>query len=173
MKATLKVINQMQADGVIGRYAIGGAVGATFYLEPVATLDIDIFVSFGKKPGSALLTVSPIYDYLAAKGYPTEKEYIIIDGWPVQFLPPSDALGEEALAEAVATKLDGMTTYVMTAEHLVAIALQTGRAKDFARILQFIEAGVLDPRKLDAILERHRLLAKWEKFGHRFLEGMK
>ena len=44
MKATLEVINRMQADGVIGQYAIGGAVGATFYLEPVATLDIDIFV---------------------------------------------------------------------------------------------------------------------------------
>jgi hypothetical protein len=42
MKATLAVINQMQAVGVIGRYAIGGAVGATFYLEPSATLDIDV-----------------------------------------------------------------------------------------------------------------------------------
>ena len=46
MKTTLKVINQMQADGVIEQYAIGGAVGATFYLEPVATVDIDVFVSF-------------------------------------------------------------------------------------------------------------------------------
>ncbi|MFY9268862.1 MAG: hypothetical protein WAO55_03835 [Candidatus Manganitrophaceae bacterium] len=41
----------MQADGVIGKYAIGSAVGATFYLEPSATLDIDIFVSLQKSPG--------------------------------------------------------------------------------------------------------------------------
>jgi len=34
----------MQADGIIGSYAIGDAVGATFYLEPVATLDVDVFV---------------------------------------------------------------------------------------------------------------------------------
>lgn len=46
MKATLEVINRMRTDGVIGKYAIGGAVGATFYLEPSATLDIDVFVSF-------------------------------------------------------------------------------------------------------------------------------
>jgi len=46
MKATLEVINQMQVDGVIDNYAIGGAVGATFYLEPVATLGIDVIVSF-------------------------------------------------------------------------------------------------------------------------------
>jgi len=32
----------MQANGVIGRHAIGGAVGATFSLEPIATLDVDI-----------------------------------------------------------------------------------------------------------------------------------
>lgn len=38
IKEVIVTINQMQADGVIERYAIGGAVGATFYLEPVATL---------------------------------------------------------------------------------------------------------------------------------------
>ena len=30
------MLNQMEHDGVIKRYAIGGAVGATFYLEPVS-----------------------------------------------------------------------------------------------------------------------------------------
>jgi len=44
MKSTLEMMNRMQADGIIDRYAIGGAVGATFYLEPAATFDIDIFV---------------------------------------------------------------------------------------------------------------------------------
>ena len=169
MKATLEVINQMQADGVIGKYAIGGAVGATFYLEPVATLDIDIFVSFHTT--GSLLTASPIYDYLTARGFKAEKEYIIIEKWPVQFLPPGNALVEEALAQAGETKLEGVTTWVMTAEHLTVMALQTGRAKDFSRILQFIESGTLAPDKLDQILARHGLLAKWEQFGHKFLEG--
>ena len=109
MKATFAVINQMQADGVIGKYAIGGAVGATFYLEPVATLDIYIFVSF-QKAGS-LLTVSPIYDYLTARGFKAEKEYIIIESWPVQFLPAGNALVEEALALAVETDLEDVRTW--------------------------------------------------------------
>jgi len=39
IKEVIATISQMQADGVIERYAIGGAVGATFYLEPIATLD--------------------------------------------------------------------------------------------------------------------------------------
>jgi hypothetical protein len=38
--------SMMPADGVIGKYAIGGAAGATSYLEPAVTLDIVVFVSF-------------------------------------------------------------------------------------------------------------------------------
>ena len=167
MKATLEAINQMRADGIIGSYAIGGAVGATFYLEPVATLDIDVFVSFQKTP-SPLISLMPIYDYLAARGHKVEKEYIIIGSWPVQFLPPGNALVEEALAQAIETDVEGVRTRVMTAEHLTAIALQTGRAKDYARILQFIESGTLDADKLDGILQRHGLVAKWEQFGDKF-----
>jgi hypothetical protein len=172
MKATLAVINQMQADCVIGRYAIGGAVGATFYLEPSATLDIDVFVSFKQGQSSSLLTLAPIYEYLAARGCQVKGEYIIIEGWQVQFLPSGDALGEEALAQAIETQVDDVPTRVMTAEHLVALALQLGRPKDFTRILQFIEAGVLDANKLDQVLGRHGLLAKWEKFGDRFLRNL-
>ncbi|MBI1748198.1 MAG: hypothetical protein HYR55_16670 [Acidobacteria bacterium] len=169
MKATLEIINRMQSDGVIGKYAIGGAVGATFYLEPSATLDIDVFVSFHMVPGNLLISVTPIYTYLASHGYKAEKEYIVIEGWPVQFLPPGDALTEEALEQAVETAVEGVRTWVMTAEHLTAIALKTGRPKDCARILQFIESGLLDTNSLDQVLSRHGLLAKWERFGHRFL----
>jgi hypothetical protein len=169
MKETLEVINRMQADGIIGGYAIGGAVGATFYLEPVATMDIDVFVSFKQSPDSPLISLSPLFDYLKARGYEARGEYVVIGGWPVQFLPPADALGEEALAEAEATEVEGVPTRVMTAEHLVAIALQVGRAKDHTRILQFVEAGALDAGKLDAILTRHGLLEKWAIFGYKYL----
>ncbi|HVM60720.1 MAG TPA: hypothetical protein VMV72_07620 [Verrucomicrobiae bacterium] len=171
MRATLEAINRMRADGVIGKYAIGGAVGATFYLEPAATLDIDVFVSLNEPSGSSLVTLSPIYDYLGSRGYKAEKEYVIIEGWPVQFLPISDGLDEEALAQAIETEMEGARTWVMTAEHLVAIALRTGRAKDFTRILQFVEGGVIHVDKFDAILKRHGLVAKWEQFGDRFLKG--
>jgi hypothetical protein len=169
MKATLEVINQMQRDGVIGKYAIGGAVGATLYLEPVATLDIDIFFSLNSPPGTPLLTLSPIYEYLTSRGHTIDREYLVIEGWPVQFLPPGDALEEEALQKAAEVEVERTPTRVITAEHLAAIALKTGRAKDFARLLQFVEAGPLDANKLDSILKRHGLLEKWDQFGARFL----
>ena len=170
MKVTLEIINRMQADGVISQYAIGGAVGAPFYLEPVATLDIDVFVSFQNVSLGGFISLSPIYDYLTARGCKTEGEYIVIENWPVQFLPPGSALVEEALAQAIETEVEGVRTRVMTAEHLAAIALQAGRAKDHARVLQFIESGTLDADRLDGILKRHGLVAKWEWFGDRFLK---
>ena len=77
LKKTIAVINQMQAAGVIGRYAIGGAVGATFYLEPMATVDVDVFVAFPPEPGRLIIAPKPIYDYLTARGYKTEGEYLV------------------------------------------------------------------------------------------------
>lgn len=168
IKEAIDIINRMEADGVIGRYAIGGAVGATFYLEPVTTLDVDIFVGFRAEPGQ-LLSLSSIYDYLTARRCSVEGEYIIIAGWPVQFLPPGNSLIEEALAEAVARDVDGTPIRVFTAEHLAAIALQTARAKDKARLLQFIEAGVLDAGMFQSIVTRHGLMERWRLFERQFL----
>ena len=169
LKKALAVINQMQAAGVIGRYAIGGAVGATFYLEPVATVDVDVFVAIPTAPGQLIATPKPIYDYLTARGCKADGEYLVIEDWPVQFLPPTGPLVEEAIAQARETDVEGERTFVFSAEHLVAIALQTGRAKDKARILQFIEAGVLDKQRLKDLLKRHGLLDRWNLFEQQFL----
>jgi hypothetical protein len=50
---------------------------------------------------------------------------------------------EEALKKAVEVEVEEISTRVFTAEHLAAIALQTGPPKDKARLLQFIELGAL------------------------------
>ena len=68
MKEVIETINRMKADGVIERYAIGGAVGATFYLEPVATIDVDVFVELHIPPGSQLVSPEPIFKYLRDRG---------------------------------------------------------------------------------------------------------
>jgi hypothetical protein len=169
IKEVIKTINQMQADGVIEGYAIGGAVGATFYLEPVATLDVDIFTGFKSKPGTLIVSPQPIFDYLKARGCIMQGECVMIGGWPVQFLPPKTALLEEALKESVVWDVDGTPACVLSADHLAAIALQTGRAKDKARLLQFVEAGALDTARFQGILARHGLVEGWQKFERQFL----
>ncbi len=169
IQEVIKTINKMQADGVMEHYAIGGAVGATFYLEPVATLDVDVFITFKPQAGRLIVSPQPVFDYLKTRGSVIEGEHIVIAGWPVQFLPPSTPLVDEALREAVTRDVDGIPARVFSGEHLAALALQTGRAKDKARLLQFVESGALDAKKFQTILERHDLIPAWEKFERQYL----
>ncbi len=170
MKTTLDMINRMQADGVIGKYAIGGAIGVIFYLEAFYTEDLDVFVVLPTAPGSSLLSLSPIYEYLTEHGCKVDGERIVIGDWPVQFLPPQGKLEQEALDEAIETDYEGIPTHVLSAEHLVAIALRTGRAKDYARIAMFLDQDAISLEMLDSILLRHGLLPKWESFKSKFSE---
>jgi len=64
----------------------------------------------------------------------------------------------------------GVPVRVITAEHLAAVALETGRAKDHARLVQLVESGVLSTGVLDEILRRHDLVDAWRAFLRRFLE---
>lgn len=167
MEKTLKIINRLEADGVIERYAIGGAVAAIFYIEPFQTYDLDIFFA-ADVSASDLLLLSPIYDHLATFGYKAEGESIQIEGWPVQFLPAFSALTTEAIEQAVEIKFKRTPTRLMRAEHLAAIMLQTGRAKDCARLVQLLEEDALDMKLFKDIISRHGLVEKWHEFQQRF-----
>ncbi len=170
IKEVIAVLNDMQAGHVFERYAIGGAVGAVFYLEPFGTLDVDVFVTFEAAPTGLLVTLDPIYSYLAARGCIAEREYIIVAGTPVQFLPPGSPLVEEALRDAVESDVDGVPARVFTAEHLAAIALQTGRGKDKARLVQFFEEGAIDGPRFQQIVNRHNLIERWQQFERLYLD---
>jgi len=177
MKQTLDVVNAMEADGVIGRYAIAGAVAAYNYIEPTVTEDVDILISLdlpSSQRRSGLVTLAPILSYLKSRGYDQyRKEGLLIEGWPVQFLPVADDLDAEALAQARDTEItvrspDGsVRTRVVLPEHLVAISLRVGRPKDANRIIQFLEAEVVNLARLRDILIRHNLIDAWRAFCHR------
>jgi hypothetical protein len=177
MKQTLDVINRMEADGVIGRYAIAGAVAAYNYIEPAVTSDLDILVSFAEpaKPQRAgLISLEPIYAYLKAKGYDQhQKEGIVIEGWPVQFLPVATRLDIEALAQAEdidveVSKAEGAAkTRILRPEHIVANALRVGRPQDFIRIAQFLQEGAVELAALCPLLDRHGLSDAWQSFCRR------
>lgn len=164
-----RIINQMVVDGVIENYAIGGATGAFFYIEPDTTFDVDIFCVLSGIEVDALDMLRPIYDYLTAKGYAPEAEMIAIEGVAVQFLPVFNPLNEEAVQHAKEFDYMGVPVRVMSPEHLVAIMLQTGRAKDYVRVARFLEADAFERDELRQVLERHGLERKWKTL--RRLEG--
>jgi len=160
MKTTLQVLNELEGCGVIERYAIGGAMGATFYVEPLLTFDLDVFVLLPQNVRD-LISLTALYEALRRRGYAEEGECVLIEGVPVQFLPVYNALLEEALQEARETLYEEVSTRVVRAEHLVAICLQTGRDKDRERVRIFREQAELDMNYLADVLQRHGLEGKW------------
>ncbi len=161
MEKTLQVLNDLARSGVLSRYAIGGAMGATFYVEPVLTFDLDIFVILPQTV-SGLLTLKPLYEGLRARGYTEEGECVNIEGVPVQFLPAHNDLLVEAMTEAREVLYEQTPTRVLRAEHLTAIALQTGRDKDRERVRLLREQAELDRDYLANVLTRHSLEGEWK-----------
>jgi hypothetical protein len=163
MKETLRVLNDLQAKGFISRYAIGGAVAAIFYTEALDTEDLDIFVHL-QEQDHPLMPMASLYAELERRGYKKDGIYDLIEGIPVQFLPDSPALIEEAVLRAREIDFEGVPTYIPHAEHLVAIMVMTGRLKDRVRALQMREQSVLDEHKLTDILRRYDLFEKYEQW---------
>ena len=157
MKKTLEALNLLVTDGILRSYAIGGAMGAMFYTEAMNTEDLDIFtvLPYAK---SGLITLKPLYDELAARGYKADHEHVVIEGIPVQFLPAYNPLIEEALDNAIDREVANIPTRVPSAEYLCAIALQTGRPKDIARVDLFITQYLVDLQTLNTICRKHNIV---------------
>ena len=173
LKQTIDVLNDMAAEGVIESYAVGGAVAAFYDIEASSTDDLVILISFDNRGGggaAGLVTLGPIVDYLSARGFTEWRhEGIVISGWPVQFLPVADSLDAEALKEAPAVELEVtpgepfVSTRILCAEHVMAIALKVGRPKDLIRISQFVSEDAFEMRNFCDILARHGLRSKWSE----------
>ena len=86
---------------------------------------------------------------------------VMIAGTEVQFLLPSDSLGEASIENANTFDFQGVPARVMTPEYLIAHMLKTGRRKDKTRLARFIEARAFDPAILSSILSEHGLEEKY------------
>ena len=156
MRAALEALNRLVADRILENYAIGGAIGASFYLPAMQTEDLDVFVFLPHASGP-LVTLAPVYKALQAQGGLIEGEYVRFGKWPVQILTDANALIAEAIREAVSVDFDGVPTRVFSAEHLCVIALQTGRSKDYARVMLFLEGNEVDLKTLSSLAARFGL----------------
>lgn len=163
MKLALEVVNSLEYDGIIGRYAIGGAMAAVFYAEPVSTFDVDIFITFFAN-SSGLISLAPVYEALAKRGYSVSGEHVDLGGVPVQFLAAYNALVEEAIEKAIETYYSGIRTRIFSLEHVIAIALQTGRPKDRGRVAMLLSQTKPDMTLLDDILHRYGLKGIWTQW---------
>ena len=158
----------MRTSSVIGDYALFGAAAQMRYTEPVATVDADVLVTMPSTQGLDIL--KPLYEFCARKGYKAEGEAVRVGAWPVQFIPTFSPLTREAVEQADTADFEGVPFRVVRADHLAIIALSTGRAKDFARILALLEAGSVTPEGIASLAGKHGLSSSWQDFKTRFLD---
>ena len=158
----------MQADGIIEGFAIGGGIAAIRYLEHYLTDDIDVFISPVVVGPNGLVSFGRIYSYLEELGYNTEREYIRIAGWLVQFVPASESVQEEAVLQADRVAFAGEYTSIFSSEHLAAELLRSGRLKDHTRVVSLLESGQMDMEVFLDIIRRHGLWEKWKEFAVRY-----
>ena len=171
MRKAIEVVANLAEQGVIKAYAVTGAVATLAYVDPVLTQDLDILVGvddFDKRQ-SGLVLLTPIDSALAAMGY-TERTGagLIVEGWPVEFLPVASDLDAEALREAIEVEFKAASppfkARVLRPEHIVAKAVEVGRLKDLARVEAFLDQKSVDLAALSRVIERFALADAWRAF---------
>lgn len=168
MVNTLKRIGELKNKKIIGDFAISGSVAVLYYVEPLLTYDLDIFFIPVEE---SIDVLTPIYNYLRKKGYKFDKEHVIIEGIPVQFIPVYNELVNEAVLKSVEAKYGRIKTKVLGLEYLVAIMIQTYRAKDRERLIKIFEEAEMDLRLLRKILKKYNLHDKYTEFRRRYFDN--
>jgi len=159
MIRVVQVFNQLKRLHLIKDYAIGGGVASLFYIEPMFTQDIDIFIILPYSP-SKILDLSHIYDYIKNKGFKWVNDHIKIDGHLVQILVGRE-LESEAVINAEIKEIDTTKCRVMSPEYLVAIFVKLGRSRDIYRAIELTRKSNLE--KLHNVLVKHDLLTKFKR----------
>lgn len=162
-------LNRTRGAGLISNYAIGGAVAAEAYIASSSTEDIDVFVIFAHTDEASLAPLGPIWADLVDHGATPEGGHLVIGSWPVQLLPASGPLLDEAIQNAVDKDFGSVVGRVMTAEYLVAIAISVGRQKDYMRVVEFVRRQAVDMNVLRQLLARHNLQSQWATFKGKYL----
>ncbi|MEE8586456.1 MAG: hypothetical protein V3T83_16550 [Acidobacteriota bacterium] len=156
LSTVFQVLNEMKSAAVFEDYALGGAMAALFYAEPLRTYDLDVFVLLPRQQG-IILQLTPIYKWLEERGFHPDAEHVLIHGVPVQFLPVHNDLAEEAVQKAQELDYEGVAVQVAGPDYLIALGLQAGGRKRRERSILLLESGAVDEQRLKALLERHHL----------------
>ena len=164
MEKMFQVIEDLKKEGVIQNYALGGAQALLFYDEPRATYDVDVFIFSNhiNPTGLVDLSIAALKTALEKKGYAMKNDYFMIGEFPLQFLPPKDALMREAIEQAVVQNYGHVQVRVFSLEHLMAIMVDTNRPKDWARLSELRALSKHDDEKFHKILKKYDLEKKWE-----------
>jgi hypothetical protein len=144
----IRRLNRLKKTGVLRDYAIGGAHAVAYYLEPVKTLDLDIFLFVESDEDFYIFRT-----YFKKAGFKIRGTHVVIDDIPVHFLPGSlHPFINEAVKKAKRIRVRNIPTKVLTVEYLIVSLLMAFRLKDKMVIPDLLEMANMT--KLNEIIER-------------------
>lgn len=155
LSQVFRVLQRMEHEGVIERYAIVGATAILFYAEAVRTYDLDVAVALRPASPPILASLQPVFAWARGEGFTEAAGHLLIHGVPVQFLPGEGGLWEEAVREARTFEYEGVPVRIASPEHLVALFWQASSEKRKANALRVLESGAVRMDRLEDILTRH------------------
>jgi len=157
-EAALGALNAMKREGVVSEYAIAGALALLFWSEPVATYDLDVLVFLPEASGS-IVSLDSIYRWAERYGYRQDREHILIEGLPVQFVPAHNTLADEAIETAAELSYGGIRIRVVKPEYLIALYLEgsAATAKRRERAAALRESGKIDETLLRDVAQRFKI----------------
>jgi len=159
----LRLFNQAVTARVFNRYALAGGLAVEYYGAPINTVDADFLVVFPETSGG-LLDASAYFEYFQRHGAIPVGEYLEFRGLKFQMIPANRELDMESLGAAISVSEKGISFFVVTLEHLIALKLRAWRYKDRLHINHLLDSGVhLATSRLESILERHQLEQRWQQ----------
>lgn len=161
LSPVFRLMNQLELEGFITRYVMGGSMALMPYSEPFLTDNVDFFCYSPQK--GLLLDLGPIYKRVGELGYTTSGPYLIIEGVQIQFLAPDGPLLDEAMETAVELEIGEIPTRVFQLEYALSIKAQANRKKDWLHIMTVLDSAKVNRSKLEEILEKFGLLEQWRR----------
>lgn len=156
-------LEQAEREGVLIRYAVGGAIAATYYLEAIETEGVDVFCIVDPRALASLDPFRGAYDWFRSRGATWRDEHLVIDGWALHLLPSTGPLVDDALEHPTRVLVDGQPVNLLAWPHLAAIALETNRPKDRVRLAMMWSEDDFDRAAFLSLVARYSLSERWSK----------
>jgi hypothetical protein len=151
----------------ITSYVIGGATALMYYSDPVATDDIDFFVTVNST--EKIIDPTPIFDRMKEMGFTVEREHLKYKNIMVQILMTGDPLTIEACNNPNVVSMEGHKVPIFGFEYVIALMVSNFQPKYAPRMFSVLHENKYDNTKLMEILKRYKLVDKFESLAGRLM----
>lgn len=160
-----KVLEELQENGIIGNWIIGGGTALTYYTTSIPTIDVDVFAYY--TAGSMFEPFGQLYPYLIENyGAKVDHEMIKVGKVYFQFLPldtdnPVDA---EAVKHPNVVK-GGIRIFKL--EYIICSMLYLKAPKYDPRLVLLKSEKQYDEKELRKLLKKFDLEEEWDDVPER------